>query len=554
MKKKITHYIYIAFLLISFQGFFAQDFYLKLTSKNKSELLILEKIDFQEKHKDSITIFKEVDKISNYLKNIGYFTNTIDSIKKIKKKYIAYFSLNYKVDKAVIKINKKDNFLFKKIEKENNKIIISIKKLQITLSDISKNLDKEGKSFSKVQLKNILIKNNTLFADLDIYRSKKRIINKVIIKGYENFPKSYLRNYFNIKPNTIINQQKIKEISDLSKNIQFIKVIKPPEILFTKDSTLLYMFLRKQQNNSFDGIINFASKENGKVLFNGNIDLKLNNILNTGEKFNLFWNSIGEERQEFKISTEIPYIFNSKFSPKLSFSIYKQDSSFINTKFDSELFYNINSKTRIALIYNSESSENLEETINNNIETFENYFFGFQFRYNIPKNDYFFNNTFYLEVNPTFGKRNTSANSLNQFKIKTIISYLWNLNSNNSIFIKNETGYLNSDSFIDNEVFRIGGANSLRGFNEQSIFTNNYSYFNIEYRINTSNKSYLYSITDFAKVKANLNVNYLLGIGLGYRFFTKKSLINVGIVNGNNIKSTLNFKQTKFILSFINYF
>ena len=96
--------------------------------------------------------------------------------------------------------------------------------------------------------------------------------------------------------------------------MQFISEIKPPEVLFTKDSTLLYIYFKKQQNNSFDGIVNFTSKEDGGVLFNGNINLKLNNVLNTGERFELFWNSIGEERQEFKLSTNLPYILNSKFS------------------------------------------------------------------------------------------------------------------------------------------------------------------------------------------------------------------------------------------------
>ena len=528
----------------------SQEISLNITSKKEKEAILLDKIEYKQKHKDTISLYLEVNRISDYLKNIGYLTNTIDKIKKNNKAYVTYFSLNDKIENAVITISSNSEIHFEKSKIKNSTFSIPIKNLHSTLSNISEKYDKEGKSFTKVQLKNIIIKNKTLFADLNINQSKKRIINKVIVKGYENFPKPYLKNYFNIKPNTTFNQQKIKEISQASKGLQFIKEIKTPEVLFTKDSTLLYMYLKKQQNNSFDGIVSFASKENGDILFNGNINLQLNNILNTGEKFELFWNSIGEERQEFKLATEIPYLFSSKISPQISFSIYKQDSTFLNTKFDSKLFYNINHKIKLALTYNSESSENLKEKLSNNIETFSNYFLGFQFDYSVPKNDLFFNDKFHLEVNPTFGRRKTDKNTSNQFKIEASTSYIWDLNLRSSIYIKNKTGYLNSDSYIDNELFRIGGANSIRGFNEQSIYTNKYTYINLEYRYLTSEKSYLYTITDIGRS----NNKNILGIGLGYLFNTNKSQINLSISTGKENAQNIDFKSIKLTVNWKNYF
>lgn len=552
MKIKTTHYIFIYFFFFFIEGFFAQDLSLELSAIKKIDKEVLGKIEFQNKHKDSNSVLLEVEKISNYLKNIGYFTNTFDSLKKIDKKHIAFFTLNEKIENAIIRVDNSLDFITTNFKKNNNKISIPIKNLESTISEISLKLDNKGKSFSKIQLKNISIKDKTLYTDLIITQSKKRTINKVIIKGYEDFPKSFLKNHFYIKPNNIFNQKKINEIEKLSKNIKFIKAIKPPEILFTTDSTFLYLYFKKIQNNSFDGIVNFASKEDGGVFFNGNINLKLNNILNAGESLELFWNSIGKERQEFNISSEIPYLFNSKLSPQLSFSIYKQDSTFLNSKLDSKLFYNINPKTKIALTYISESSENLIQNQNDNIKTFSNSFFGFQFEHIIPKNNLFYNNKFTFKLNPTFGKRRSEENSLNQFKIETSISYIWELNLRNSFFIKNKTGYLNSKSFIDNELFRIGGANSIRGFNEQSIFTSNFSYFNIEYRYLTSNNSYFYTISDIGIIDSfNKNIT---GLGLGYLFLNNKSLINISLAIGKQSNVPFEFKNSKLIIGWTNYF
>ena len=540
--------------LLSYTETFAQASSLKLTSINKTEAAVLNKINYQKKHIDTVLLDLEINRISEYLKNLGYFTNTIDSVKNTKQQYIAYFNLNSKIDSAIITTNKGSEIYLEKFKIKENTFSIPIEKLQATLSEISTNLELEGKSFSKVKLKNITIKNKTLFAHLIINPSKKRMINKVIIKGYENFPKSYLKNYFNIKSSDIFNQQKISEISEASNNLDFIKEIKSPEILFTKDSTLLYMYLKKHQNNSFDGIIGFASKENGDLLFNGNLEIQLNNILNTGEKFGLFWNSIGEEKQELKLNTEIPYIFNSRFSPELTFSIYKQDSTFINSKFDSKIGYHINSKIKLSLTYNAEKSENLKEKLSNNIETYNNYFLGVQLKYSIPKNDYFLNNKFQLDINPSFGSRETTNKTTNQFKLEGSTSYLWELNSRNSLFIKNKTGYLNSDSYINNELFRIGGASSIRGFNEQSLFTNKYTFVNLEYRYLTSEKSYLYTITDLAKVNLNSKKQNLIGLGLGYLFNTSNSQINMSLSLGKAKQQETDLKSIKLTINWKNYF
>ncbi|PWG06529.1 hypothetical protein DIS07_01465 [Polaribacter aquimarinus] len=533
---------------------FSQEITLKINSKIDSEKKVLDDLIFIKKHKDFSSINSELQKISWYLKVNGYFTNTIDSITTKNNSTTAFFSLNHKTERAVLYISDDNKVYFKNHNLKNNFITVPISNLASILNETSKKLDNEGKSFSKVSLENISIKKNTLFAVLKIDQSKKRVISKVIIKDYETFPQSYLKNYFTIYKNTIFNQKKIKEISLLSRDLEFAKEIKPPEVLFKNDSTFLFLYLKKQQNNSFDGIINFASKENGGVLFNGNLDLKLNNILNTGEVFNLFWNSIGEEKQEFKISSITPYIFNSKFSPEISFSIYKQDSTFLNTKFNSKLFYNINQKTKLALTYNSETSENLEETLSNNIESFNNYFLGFQLEYNIPKNDFFFNDKFNLNLNPSIGKRKTKTKSSKQFKIETSASYIWDLNTRNSFYIRNKTGFLNSDSLIDNELFRIGGTNSIRGFNEQSIFTNSYSYFNLEYRYLTSKNSFLYSISDIGKVIVNNKSKTLYGLGLGYMFNINNSRVNLGSVLGGNSIKELDINNLQLILSWKSFF
>lgn len=539
MIRKSTLYIYSIFFIFNI-SIFSQDYSLSILSTKRKENDFLKKIDFKKVHKDSISVFYEINKIHDYIKNEGYFTSSLDSTLKKEKKIIAFFSLGEKINDAIIKINPKDS------------VKIPIHKLQERLNKISLEFDKQGKSFSKTKLSNIKIIDKTLFADLITTESRVRTLDKIILKGYTNFPKSFLKNYYKLKENEILSKNRINTISKDTENLFFVEEIKLPEILFTKDSTYLYLYLNKLKNNSIDALINFASQENGDLLFNGNVDLKLNNVLDIGENFELFWNSIGNERQEFKFSTTIPYLFNSPISPKIEFSIYRQDSTFTNTKFSSSFNYDINSKLKLALYYSSENSQNTIIT-NTDIVSYKNIFFGFNINYAVLSKDVFRNNKLKIEIKPTFGERKTDNTNSKQFKINLESSYLWELNYRTSLFIKNNTGILNSDQYFTNELFRIGGVNSLRGFNEQSIFTRNYSYLNIEYRYLTSKSSYLYTISDLGFTNSTNN-NSLFGLGLGYLFLSKNSKIDINFAIGKANNSPFNFNDTKLGITWINYF
>jgi hemolysin activation/secretion protein len=204
--------------------------------------------------------------------------------------------------------------------------------------------------------------------------------------------------------------------------------------------------------------------------------------------------------------------------------------------------------------FSSENSENLTNASLDNISTFQNYFLGFGYEYKVPKNDVFGNNTFYLNVNPSFGRRKTDTNSFQQIKITTTASYLLDFNTRHHIYFSNKTGLLNSESYLNNELFRIGGNKTIRGFKEQSLFVKNYILQNIEYRYNTSKNSYAYTITDLALISSEKENKKLYSLGLGYLFNTNTSQINISTAIGIDVDNPINLKNTLFFVNWISFF
>ena len=555
LNKKFIPYIYILFLSCFSHLTFGQKNELILVAKDTIQNRIVSEIYQTKKHLQKKDALDEIDRILQQVKKRGFFTARIDSISKTNKELIAYLDLGKKINEIII-VTKKDN--------TNGIIDSGIDSIKIKTRDFSdltnqllKQIDRKGNSFSEITYVNPLLKNDTLFLEMKISNSSSRKIDKVITRGYEDFPKKFITKYFLIDKNTVFSKKKLNQVSALSNKLDFIKEKKAPEVLFKKDSTHLYLFLDKIGTSSFDGLVNFSSKENGKgLLLNGNLDLKLNNTFNTGEKFEIIWNKVSDEKTDFKINSYVPYILNSKFSTTLEFYLYRQDSTFINTNFELKTDYSINQKSHASILYSSEKSNYLLDISNNDLASYSNYFIGlgYELKKSSTSNLYKYKNG--LNLNLTIGKRKTDRESINQLKFHFSAFANVQINNRGYLNIKNESGLLTSKNYLLNELFRIGGANSIRGYNEQSIFTNGYSYSNIEFRYSLDTSSYLYSITDLGVYKENTTnkIKKLLGIGAGYQFRINNNLVNLGYVISTNSSTNAKLNSSRLVVRWTSFF
>jgi hypothetical protein len=530
LNKKITPYIYILFFSLFCSKFYGQesyDFSLKITSKNNLENSAIEGINYNHKFNKIENLNNTKDSVLTILKEKGYYTLLIDSVYQLKKNYIYYLKLGVKIKTATIKVSSIDEKILRAINLKikNEYLVLENEKLKPFLNSISNYLIENGQLFSKVRLINSKIKNQSLFTELQISRSKKRSINKTIVNRYTDFPSSFIKYYLNLNDKSILNESKIEEISKKINQLNFASEIKKPEILFSKDSTILYLYLKKKKSNSFDGLINFST-ENKKLTFKGYLDLNLINIFNKGEEIKINWKNNSNNKQDLTLQTKIPYVFNSKISSEISFNLFRHDSTYVNTNSKISLSYQANKFIDFSLLFSAENSNS--NTSANNISNFDKKMLGIGINYNSRKS-----NQFSVNFNISYGTRNTNIKK-NQYLLNFKTSGLIKISDKTVLFIKNKSGFLLSDSYLENELFREGGTNSIRGFNEQSIFTSKYSYINSELRFLSENKSYLYSIQDIGAFSLSKKSNILYSIGFGYNYIKDNNSIDISYIYGSS--------------------
>lgn len=532
---------------------FGQGISLKILSNNSIENKIIDSLSYSRKHVNAKSLIIEVENFSNKLIQSGFLENELLESNKINDTLFEFtFRLGVQTKLIFVNVQKTSGyFSFTK-----DTLVLPLHKTSSFLNQKLDELEKNGFSLATVRLVDFKKANNQLFATLQIETNKKRILDEIVINGYEKFPEGHKKNIQRLYSKKIFNKGNLNKIYKDFNSLRFINQTRYPEILFTEDSTKVYVYLEKSKSNRFDGYIGFANDEQNNLNFTGYLDVSLKNVLNSGEEFNLYWKSDDNEQVTFNSSIEIPYIFKSPLGVKASLNIFKQDSTFQNTKTALDLGYYFTNNKKIFLGYQSTESSDIQNTNNTLISDFKSTFLTLAYEYKNFIDEPIFPEKTRFNIKTGFGKRTSKLDENDQKYIELNFSHNLYLNKRNSINLRSQNFHLQSTNFITNELYRFGGIQSIRGFNESSLQANTLLSLLTEYRFILSSSLYMHSVLDYGFYEdlATNNRNNLLGLGFGFGIRSKNGLLNIVYANGSTknqaIELTNSVVQVKFLTEF----
>jgi len=541
-------------LFFCFQFSLGQNFYLNIKGASEIENKTIDSLQYEIKHASVASILEEQKRFENKLTNQGFFDWQLLEQKKVNdSSFVFKYNLGNSIKNNTIYIGKLSAQEKSLLQLESDSLIIATNEVENFMKSKIALLEKKGYSLANLQLINQQKNENSLFSELLLKLNAKRNITDLVIVGYDKFPTGIKKAITKKAKKATFNQDNLKQINDTFDKLQFVNQIKYPEILFTTDSTKIFVYVEKSKPNKFDGFIGFSNDDKSKLTFNGYLDLQLQNILNTGEKFNLYWKNDGNKQTSFNIGTELPYIFKTPIGIKANLRIFKQDSTFQNTMTDLNLGYYFAYNTKAFVGYQKTTSVDIQNTNSFSLNDFTNTFLTSSFEHlELNPDSFIFPERAKILVKFGTGNRTIASQKTSQFFTQLDMSYNFNLNAKNSIFVRNQTFYLQSDDYIINELFRFGGINSIRGFNENSLQANAFTGIIAEYRYLLASNLYLHSITDFGyfQDKTSNIEDRLLGLGFGFGLFTKNGLFNLVYANGSTSEQAIKLSNSIVHISF----
>ena len=477
------------------------------------------------------SLFKTNDSTNLNTKNLSYFKERLnyegyfnydinekslnDSITNIEIKLNHIIKI-IKVPKEVIPYETYEllNLTYLKIQK--NYLLIDIKQLRNFISELNNFYSSNGFPFNCVQFKpNFTIK-DTIYSNLEIKTSDLRIIDNVIIKGYEKFPKNFIRNYIGIRKNRPVNLISLKKIDTLINELDFVSTSRPSQLLFTDTKSELYLNLKKQNVNEFDGFIGFTNKEK-KIELSGNLKIQLKNNFNYGESVSIRYVNDESKQETFETNISAPFIFNLPMQLNYNLNYFRKDSTFSNTYQFLKLDYIINNQLRSGIEYDFRKSNTLTKTINQ--EDYESKFVGVSIKnQKLLRRKRGTDWNYLINSKIKFGKRTAENYDSKQLILEASILKNFFLNDKNHIQARFKINHLKSNNYLENELFRTGGVNSIRGFEENSILTNSFLLVNLEYTYGLNDELSVYPLFDLMhtanKIQRTIENLYAFGLGL----------------------------------------
>lgn len=549
--------------------------------------------------------FESREKAQSYIMNLptllsldGYIGASIDSVHydTAQAKVFLYLGARYKwskLDLDSIEPVALENIFPKKFSSNEG---LDFGKGQEIQEKLLRYYENNGYPFASVSLENVEITGSDVSGRMMVNKGILYHIDSIRIFGKMKIKNRFIQHYLDIFDGEVYSNQKLKLISKRLKELPFMQEASPWDVTMLGGGAILNLYLMPKKSSQIDVLIGFlpSSTPDKKSLLTADVNLNLNNALGSGENILLNWQQLQPESPKLNLGYSQPYIFNSRFGINFAFNLYKQDSNYLQLNGLIGLDYLLAQNKSLKVFYQTEksyllsggvdsnrviSSKKLPANIDVRSDNFGlgYHFFNTDYRFNprrgtefditatagikkIEKNNEIIN--LQDSEKPPFDY-NSLYDSIQlrtyRFRVNASAARYITLSRNGVLKTAANAGILQSPQTFQNELFRLGGYQLLRGFDEESIYANRYAVATVEYRFLTGVNSYFYGFSDIAstytKIGNNSFSNFFISGGLGLEFETKFGLLNLSYAVGkrNDVKFDIR-NASKIHFGYINYF
>lgn len=525
---------------------------------------------------------QELKKIT--LKQIeqGYLTANIDSIVKFDslKTLKIYYYQGEQFNWADLKVNKLDYNLLSQLgygERLYTNKPFSANKLANLFESTLTHLENNGYPFARIKLDNVKTIDKTIEANLTLNKGPEIIIDTIFIKANEKISINTVYNYIKLKPKAKYNEQLLSEISVRIKEIPYWNEVKPIELEFINNKCKVYVYLESKKSSNFNGVLGVQPDQNGRIGLTGDLKVKLLNSFFRGESIGFNWRQTQQLTQDLDISVNYPFLFNTPFGVDSKVKIYKRDTSFVDANFNIGIDYVLSGLNKITVFYENQNSTLLSTKKYESITTLPDFADISKNNYGLKleaeKLDYRFNPTkgFSIELLGSVGFKNIKRNqalpqtiydniNLNSFVYNSegTMRYFIPIRKRSTIMLKAKGATFFNENIFFNELFRIGGIKTIRGFDEESIFASSYLIGTLEYRFILEQNSNIYLFYDYALMERNEREKYQsdtpYSFGAGISFETKPGIFSLSYALGSQFNAPIILRTAKVHFGFISFF
>ncbi|MEM9829864.1 MAG: BamA/TamA family outer membrane protein [Bacteroidota bacterium] len=445
--------------------------------------------------------------------------------------------------------------------------------------------ENNGYPFASIRLTDVAIKDEEVSATLDYQPGSLIRFGELNIQGTDKINPEFLEAYLGIRTGTIYSEKKLTQIASRLQRLPFLSLTGSVETRFQNEVADVYLPLVYQASSQVDGILSVLPTEGqgGEILLTGELNILLRNLGRSGKMFALNWQRLQVASQQLSLEYDHPNVLRSPLSLGVNFNLLKEDTLFLNQQANLTMSYLVKGNHRIRVFGDWRRSRLIgESTVVTNEEqsSLANTSVrggGVGYDWNQVDQLLFPRRGYLLSVNGRVGQKSTSRwqardiqqspqfyqnQRSTQWAGELSFAQYYMLRPTLGIYNRLKAGGLMDTQLFTNELYRLGGLKSLRGFVDNSLFVSQYALSNLELRwlLEPENAlpSYIFAFYDQAWVKQNNPEGYStdtpLGLGAGISLSTSAGLFSLVYALGRSSNQTLSFSASKVHFGYISRF
>lgn len=440
-----------------------------------------------------------------------------------------------------------------------------------------------GYPFASFDLEDVVYKNSDS-GSIDVslmykYQSGVRVnIDSISFPSSIKEKKHIIHNLTDIFPGDFYDIEKISDATRLINNSIYFENAEEPEISWKDEKhAVVGLNFKRRRASNFDILLGILPPDatTDKLEFTGSADIQLISNLHLGEKIELSYRKFTSTSQRLNIDLSVPYILGLPLQGELSFSLWNQEESFLVRHFDAGGSFWFSPFLSVGLRYKNRSASLLDSTqvstrtdLPDQIDGTHSFVAG-EFRF--EKLDYRITprKGISISMGVAAGQRTSRNNPIISSDLYEQVTekqpsrefsatwkLYWPVLQRQVIHFAQDFYWLDQEQYFQNDLLQVGGARSLRGFNENQFFTDLYLRSTAEYRLMLEKDSYIFVFGEYAYLRNEVDRKHLLarGFGLGMQYGTKAGIISLTYAVGRTNDTPLQAGRGKIHIGLVNQF
>lgn len=444
-----------------------------------------------------------------------------------------------------------------------------------------------GYPFASISIQHLVPHQDTLYIYYLLEQGSYETIDTILITGDLQIEPDFLYKLISIKPGSPFHYSKIQNLDTKISQLPFARLKEAPNFRFTIGKNEWNLPIDKEKSNTIDGILGIQSNEQAQngIKITADIQLHLWNILQFAEEFFLSYKNLEANSPHLNISAHLPFLAGLDFGPEINFDLAIKDSSYQKTRLIAGARYYLSYLNYIRLAYYQETSDIIVADLHNfhpfnQLPEINNYQSkGILIGGNINHTDHYwqpkkgwklkgdiilYNRKLIPHQSYIEEAEKTGIMIHDWYEEANAKKYIWSGAMHIEHYIpiiplltlhsKLNVAHQQSSYLTKNELYRIGGSQGLRGFDELRFPTSSYGIFTLEPRIYINQETYFFLFSDLGLIKTYPSTTpphiYAWGIGAGLNLHSKTGIFNIAFGIGKEFPHSFEVKKTQVHINY----